>query len=46
VIVDPWGAVLTRLPRGSGIAVADIDAERCAALRRRFPVLTHRRLGL
>lgn len=44
MVVDPWGAVLDRLPRGSGVVVADIDLERQKYLRRSFPVLDHRKL--
>lgn len=45
MIVDPWGAVLDRLPRGSGFVSADIDRERLANTRRNFPALTHRRFS-
>lgn len=44
MIVDPWGVVLDRLPRGSGIVVADLDLTRLKALRRSFPVLEHRKI--
>lgn len=44
MIVDPWGTVLDRLPRGSGVVVADIDKERLKRIRRNFPSLEHRRL--
>lgn len=44
MIVDPWGAVLDRLPRGSGFVIADIDLGREAILRRSFPVLEHRKI--
>lgn len=43
MIVDPWGVVLDRLPRGSGVIVADIDLERLANVRRNFPATEHRR---
>jgi nitrilase len=42
LVVDCWGEVLDRLPAGEGCVVADIDLERQAAVRRRFPMLTHR----
>ena len=45
MIVDPWGIVLDKLPRGSGVVVADIDREQLHELRRSFPVLEHRRLS-
>ncbi len=44
MIVDPWGIVLDRLPRGSGVVLANIDAERLASTRRNFPTIKHRRL--
>lgn len=44
LIVDPWGRVLARRhERGAGVVVAALDLDRQAALRRRFPVLRHRR---
>lgn len=44
MIVDPWGAVLDCLPRGSGFVIADIDLEKVKNTRRNFPVLEHRRM--
>jgi len=46
LIVDPWGAVVDVLPRGSGIVLGDLDTERVHALRTRFPALSHRRFGV
>lgn len=43
MIVDPWGAVLERLPRGAGVISADIDLAYLARIRRNFPSLQHRR---
>ena len=45
MIVDPWGDVLTRLPTGPGIVVADIDPARIATVRASLPALEHRTLG-
>lgn len=45
MIVDPWGLVLDKLPRGSGVVISDIDREQLHDLRRSFPVLEHRRLS-
>ena len=45
MIVDPWGNILDRLPRGSGVVLASLDRERQQAVRRSFPVIAHRRLG-
>jgi len=44
MIVDPWGRILDRLPRGSGVVMGELDPERLARIRRSFPVLEHRRL--
>ncbi|MFA7592520.1 MAG: carbon-nitrogen hydrolase family protein [Thiohalobacteraceae bacterium] len=44
MIVDPWGLVLDRLPRGSGVVCAAIDLERVKSTRRNFPAVDHRRL--
>lgn len=44
MIVDPWGIVLDRLQRGSGVVIADIDKGRLASVRKNFPALTHRRI--
>lgn len=44
-IIDPWGKVLAECgPRGDGLAVAELDFDVLTALRRRMPVLEHRRL--
>jgi predicted amidohydrolase len=42
MIVDYWGRVLQRLPRGRGCAVADIDSAQQAGVRESFPALAHR----
>jgi len=44
MIVDPWGTVLDRLPRGSGVVCAEVDLERVRSTRRNFPAIQHRRL--
>jgi nitrilase len=44
MIVDPWGVVLDRLPRGSGVVIADINPEYQASLRNSLPALNHRTL--
>jgi Predicted amidohydrolase len=44
MIVDPWGVVMDRLPRGSGFVMADVERSRLQAIRRNFPALEHRRL--
>ena len=42
LIIDYWGRVLTRLPRGSGVIRADIGRAARAATRAGFPSLSHR----
>jgi len=42
MIVDPWGVVLDRLPRGSGVVIAGINPEYVQRLRASLPALTHR----
>jgi len=44
MIVDPWGVVLDRLPRGSGVVVAGINTSYQASLRKSLPALKHRTL--
>jgi len=44
MIVDPWGAILTRLNRGSGVICADIDLEKQTLLRQHFPCHQHRKI--
>ncbi len=46
LIVDYWGQVLARLPKGTGVVTADIDLSKQAETRARFPALDNRRLGL
>lgn len=42
MIVDFWGRIVQRLPRGRGCIVAPVDLERQAEVRRNFPALEHR----
>lgn len=44
MIVDPWGLVLDRLPRGSGVVSADIERARLRSIRRNFPAISHQHL--
>ncbi len=46
LIVDYWGQVLSRLPKGTGVVTADIDLSKQAETRARFPALDNRRLGV
>ena len=45
MIVDPWGEILAEVKEETGIAIAKIDIEKQTNLRKRFPVLTHRKLN-
>ena len=45
LIVDHWGRILTRLPRGRGCITARIDLERLSRDRQSFPALSHRVLS-
>src|SRR5579883_2461458 len=42
MIVDHWGRVLARLPRGRGCITADVDLQQQRRDRESFPSLTHR----
>lgn len=44
MIVDPWGRILDRLPRGSGVVVEEINPSYHASLRASLPALSHRTL--
>jgi nitrilase len=45
MIVEPWGRVLARLPRGTGVIAAELDFARQRRLRQDFPAVDHRRLA-
>ncbi len=42
MIIDYWGRILQRLPRGQGCVVADVDLNAQAEVRKNFPALQHR----
>jgi len=44
MIVDPWGVILDRLPRGSGVVIASINSGYQTSLRNSLPALKHRTL--
>ena len=44
MIVDPWGVILDRLPRGSGVVIAGVNPAYQASLRKSLPALQHRTL--
>lgn len=44
MIVDPWGVILDRLPRGSGVVLASMNSGYQKSLRNSLPALKHRTL--
>ena len=44
MVVDPWGLVVARASEGEGLALAELDLEYLAKVRRTLPALQHRRL--
>ena len=42
MIVDPWGVILDRLPRGSGVVISTVNRAYQASLRKSLPALGHR----
>ena len=44
MIVSPWGEVLDRLARGSGVVLAECDLQQVQRIRSSFPSIRHRRL--
>jgi nitrilase len=42
MVVNPWGGVLDRLPRGSGVVIAEVNPSYQASLRASLPALEHR----
>ena len=44
MVVDPWGVVLDRLPRGSGVVIAGMNPAYQTSLRNSLPALKHRTL--
>jgi len=45
MILDPWGRVLCSLQEEPGVAVAELDFDEQARIRRELPCLDHRRIG-
>lgn len=46
MIVDPWGVVLDRLPRGSGVVIATMNPSFQESLRKSLPALKHRTIKI
>lgn len=45
MIVSPWGVVLDRLPRGSGVVIGELDQSRLKSVRNSLPSISHRKAG-
>ena len=45
MIVDPWGVILATVDKGPGVAIAAIDLDKQAKLRKMFPAITHMKIG-
>jgi nitrilase len=45
MIVGPWGGILDRLPRGSGLVIAEVNPSYQTSLRSGLPALTHRKIS-
>ena len=43
LVADPWGEVLVEMDDAPGLEFVDLDLEKIADVRRRIPVLAHRR---
>ncbi len=43
LVVDPWGGIMLDMGEGEGLAFADLDLGQVDEVRRRMPVLAHRR---
>jgi len=44
MLVDPWGVIIDRLPKGNGVVIGEIDRDHTMRLRASLPALSHRRL--
>ena len=42
MLIDPWGVILDRLPKGPGIVIGDVDHARISDIRASLPTLKHR----
>lgn len=42
MLIDPWGDILDRQPKGSGVVIGEIDHARIAEIRVSLPALRHR----
>ena len=42
MLIDPWGVILDRLPKGPGVVIGDVDHARISDIRASLPALKHR----
>ena len=42
MLIDSWGVILDRLPKGPGIVIGDVDHARISEIRASLPALKHR----
>lgn len=42
MLIDPWGVIVDRLPKGQGVVIGEIDQARIADVRASLPALQHR----
>ena len=42
MLIDPWGEIIDRLPKGPGIVIGELDPARIAEVRTNLPALRHR----
>lgn len=45
MIIGPWGRILDRLPRGSGVVIAEVNSSYQTSLRTGLPALEHRKIS-
>jgi predicted amidohydrolase len=44
LVIDPWGQVVASASDGPGLAIAEVDLDRVARVRKAIPVADHRRV--
>ena len=44
MLIDPWGEIIAEIQQGEGVAIADIDLQALADIRRRMPIREHLRI--
>jgi predicted amidohydrolase len=42
MLIDPWGEILDRKPKGPGVVVGKLEQDRLASVRANLPALKHR----